>query len=558
MALRHPHADEDDEDHQVTKNIIEDSFMDIYEGVPKDVLHEAILAQYVECKVTRYQALSLTWELKKHERWKHFHSHCLNHFKAQNNDGQHKLELWKKWCTMMGIDVCPEEKDFVWDVLHKETSALNDLQEHYKHAEKIGIARGVIRGSLLGDQAISMKDHSSDSEVSSGSDTGTPGGDPEVPYSSDPEISIDNDGYTKGWLIEWLLPLVCWPFLSINHELIEEGKVQRAEAEHPQDLAQYEYPALTITGAKSNYTHTTFTHPHSREAHAESSSTLAPSSIRELNVAGETCGIVPTHELFFQYLMFPQDYRSSLPDHGAAMWVGMIWLTNPQAHHKPWIPTPPSLLKVLHQWREISQLMPKESCSESKALIMERERQLWEADKTATNKIVSQLAQALVLLCKAFKNATHNLIGTAYTLTPTSSRSSAHTHDSYKLKVAQLLEGHNFLYMLDQPKIFGHQALLDLTIAALIPTSFHGFFYPLCDEIIGDLFALSSTALFSALQEYQSRQFIPVDFSQTQTGHTHDQIKQIVMNAVMKDYSCYNDLHTTLHSIVEANSATAV
>ncbi|KAL4065418.1 hypothetical protein J3A83DRAFT_4375952 [Scleroderma citrinum] len=197
MALRHPHADEDDKDHQVTKNIIKDSFMDIYEGVPKDVLCEAILAQYTECEVTCYWALSSTWELKKHKRWKCFHSHCLNHFKAQNNDGQHKLELWKKWCTMMGIDVCPEEKDFVWDMLHEETSALNDLQEHYKHAEKIGIARGVIRGSLLGDQAISMKDHSSDSEVSSGSDMGTPGDDPEVPYSSDPEISIDNDGYTS-------------------------------------------------------------------------------------------------------------------------------------------------------------------------------------------------------------------------------------------------------------------------------------------------------------------------------------------------------------------------
>ncbi|KAL4062322.1 hypothetical protein V8B97DRAFT_1848810, partial [Scleroderma yunnanense] len=163
------------------------------------------------------------------------------------------------------------------------------------------------------------------------------------------------------------------------------------------------------------------------------------------------------------------------------------------------------------------------------------EHQLWEADKTATNKIILQLAQALVLLHKAFKNATCNLIGSAYTLTPTSSRSSAHTHNFYKLKVAWLLEGHNFLYMLDQPEIFGHQALLDLTIAALILTSFHGFFYPLCDKIIGGLFALSSTTLFSVLQEYQSGWFIPVDFSQTQTGHTNDQIKQIVMNAVMKD-----------------------
>ena len=76
------------------KDTMTDSFKNIYEGVPKDVLCEAIMAQYAECEVTRYQALLSTWELERHERWKRFHSCCLNHFQAQNKDCQQKLELW--------------------------------------------------------------------------------------------------------------------------------------------------------------------------------------------------------------------------------------------------------------------------------------------------------------------------------------------------------------------------------------------------------------------------------------------------------------------------------
>jgi len=32
---------------------MEDSFNNIYDGVPKDVLRKAIMAQYAECEVTR-------------------------------------------------------------------------------------------------------------------------------------------------------------------------------------------------------------------------------------------------------------------------------------------------------------------------------------------------------------------------------------------------------------------------------------------------------------------------------------------------------------------------
>ncbi|KIM67425.1 hypothetical protein SCLCIDRAFT_21317 [Scleroderma citrinum Foug A] len=70
-----------------------DLFKDVYEEVPKDVLCKVIMAQYAECEVTHYQVLSSTWELKRHERWKCFHSHCLNHFHEQNEDCQQRLEL---------------------------------------------------------------------------------------------------------------------------------------------------------------------------------------------------------------------------------------------------------------------------------------------------------------------------------------------------------------------------------------------------------------------------------------------------------------------------------
>lgn len=118
-----------------------DLFKDVYEEVPKDVLCKVIMAQYAECEVTHYQVLSSTWELKRHERWKCFHSHCLNHFHEQNEDCQQRLELWCKWCIDMGMEMDSLEQDVMWHMLHEQTLALNDMQDHYKHIEKIGIAR---------------------------------------------------------------------------------------------------------------------------------------------------------------------------------------------------------------------------------------------------------------------------------------------------------------------------------------------------------------------------------------------------------------------------------
>jgi len=174
------------------KTTTNESFKNIYEGVPKDVLREAIMAQYAECEVTRYRALSSTWELERHERWKRFHSHCLTHFQAQNSDCQQKLDRWQKWCAGIGMDVDSTEQDVVWHMLQEQTSALTTMQEHYKCIEEIGIARGVV-GSQRGDQAILMQDsYASDPEVSSGSDEET-SDDPEVPLTRDLEISIQSD-----------------------------------------------------------------------------------------------------------------------------------------------------------------------------------------------------------------------------------------------------------------------------------------------------------------------------------------------------------------------------
>ena len=175
-----------------------ESFKDLYKEVPKDVLCEAVMAQYAECEVTRYRALSSTWELKKHKRWGRFHSHCLKHFKSQNNDCQQKLQLWQNLCANMGIDVGSED-DLVWHMLHLQTSALNNMQEQYKHIEEIGIARGVVLDSQRGDPPILMKDPgASDPEVSSSSDQET-SDDSEVYHTSDPEISIwgDSSGHSE-------------------------------------------------------------------------------------------------------------------------------------------------------------------------------------------------------------------------------------------------------------------------------------------------------------------------------------------------------------------------
>jgi len=172
---------------------MKDSFNNIYDGVPKDVLHEAIMAQYAECEVTRHRALTSTWELERHERWKRFHSRCLTHFQAQNKDCQNKLELWRQWCTNMGVDTGSTEQDIIWHLLDEQTSALNDMQEHFKHIERIRIARGVVLGSQRGGQAIPMKDScGSDSEVSDDSDEET-SDDLKVPHAGDLKISVQSD-----------------------------------------------------------------------------------------------------------------------------------------------------------------------------------------------------------------------------------------------------------------------------------------------------------------------------------------------------------------------------
>ena len=78
-------------------------------------------------------------------------------------------------------------------LLDEQTLALNDMQEHFKHIERIGIARGVMLSSQQGGQAILMKDScGSDSEVSNDSDEET-SDDLKVPHAGDLEILVQSD-----------------------------------------------------------------------------------------------------------------------------------------------------------------------------------------------------------------------------------------------------------------------------------------------------------------------------------------------------------------------------
>ncbi|KIM51915.1 hypothetical protein SCLCIDRAFT_32981 [Scleroderma citrinum Foug A] len=157
MALRSFHADEAGV--KVMETTMTESFKDVYKEVPKDVLREAVMAQYAEC---------------------------------ENNDCQQKLQLWQNLCANMGMDVGSED-DLVWHMLHSQTSALNDMQEQYRQIEEIGIARGVVHDSWWGDPPILMKDPDAhDPKVSSGSDEET-SDDSEVYHTSDLEISIRSD-----------------------------------------------------------------------------------------------------------------------------------------------------------------------------------------------------------------------------------------------------------------------------------------------------------------------------------------------------------------------------
>jgi len=163
---------------------------DIIKNLLKDIIHDAIRAQYADCEVTRHHVLTTTWEIERLERWKSFHARSLEFFQEQNMTSQGKLEFWRSWCATQGIEVRSQDEEATWNLLEDESSALEHLQRHFRCSEDTAVSLGAVTV----DRAITNERESdtggsnnSDLEVSSTGRLRRPyTSDLEEPHTSDP------------------------------------------------------------------------------------------------------------------------------------------------------------------------------------------------------------------------------------------------------------------------------------------------------------------------------------------------------------------------------------
>ena len=95
--------------------------------MPKELVRDALSAQFADCEVTRLRVLTVTWELERLQRWQSFHSHSLMYLKEQNDVSLESLEYWRSWCSDQGLDYYPHDRETSQHVLENECSTLEHL-----------------------------------------------------------------------------------------------------------------------------------------------------------------------------------------------------------------------------------------------------------------------------------------------------------------------------------------------------------------------------------------------------------------------------------------------
>ena len=193
---------------------------DIIRDLPKDVVRDAIRAQYADCEATRYRVLALGWEVERLDRWKDFYSDSMKHLEQRNTTSKKTLDFWRSWCTAEAVDVKPKEQQAAQDALENEAATLHHLQGHFWSSEKTATSLHSIDSEDIRGVPITNSSDTEDSDASAGfkiswtelatshtsleeiTDGESPNmvscgisyaSDPEVPYTSDPEVLCTSD-----------------------------------------------------------------------------------------------------------------------------------------------------------------------------------------------------------------------------------------------------------------------------------------------------------------------------------------------------------------------------
>ena len=189
---------------------------DIIRELPKDIVCDAIRAQYADCEATRYRVLALGWEVERLDRWKDFYSGSVKYLKQRHEASRQTLDFWRSWCKAEAVDVNQKEQHAAQNSLENESATLHHLQDHFWSSEKTATSIHSINSEDIRNVPITHSSDTEDSDTSSFNISGTERGtshtsneentgmgspdmvdcgvsyasDPEVPYASDPEEDI--------------------------------------------------------------------------------------------------------------------------------------------------------------------------------------------------------------------------------------------------------------------------------------------------------------------------------------------------------------------------------
>ena len=109
---------------------------DIIRELPKDIVRDAIRAQYADCEATHYRVLALGWEVERLDRWKDFYSGSVKYLEQRHKASRQTLDFWRGWCKAEVVDVNPKEQHAAQNSLENESATLRHLQGHFWSSEK--------------------------------------------------------------------------------------------------------------------------------------------------------------------------------------------------------------------------------------------------------------------------------------------------------------------------------------------------------------------------------------------------------------------------------------